>query len=75
MSLLVTYTNCRIPAAVGGLGLLTHLRLAHNRLTGTLPDISACAFLVTLDLSHNRLSGPLGTHFTCFTGTDVPILT
>ena len=41
------------------LTLPTHLHLAHNRLTGPLPDLSTCSFLSTLDVSRNRLSGPV----------------
>ena len=44
---------------MGELVLLTRLVLAHNRLSGTLPDFSNCSFLATLDLSHNRLSGAI----------------
>ena len=54
------------------LTLLTHLRLAHNRLTGTLPDLSKCSFLSTLDVAYNRLSGPISFNTLCPTRLSPP---
>ncbi|OQW90893.1 MAG: hypothetical protein BWK78_05975 [Thiotrichaceae bacterium IS1] len=40
-------------------GHVTHLRLADNNLTGTMPDICPLAELKELDISNNRLTGNL----------------
>ena len=40
-------------------GHVTSLRLSGNRLSGSVPDLSALTYLINLDLSHNRLSGPV----------------
>ena len=40
-------------------GRVTHLRLFHNGLHGTIPDLSALSSLTFLDLRGNRLTGPM----------------
>ncbi|KAL3685569.1 hypothetical protein R1sor_003591 [Riccia sorocarpa] len=49
----------KIPAEVAGLTKLTQLALDGNKLTGSIPDLSALTKLTNLQLHNNSLSGPI----------------
>mmetsp|Transcript_18689 Transcript_18689/g.28427 ORF Transcript_18689/g.28427 Transcript_18689/m.28427 type:complete len:561 (+) Transcript_18689:402-2084(+) len=48
-----------IPSYFGDMTALTHLEIAGNKLSGTIPDLKGAFNLKTLDLGTNKLSGPI----------------
>ncbi|PRQ37278.1 putative non-specific serine/threonine protein kinase [Rosa chinensis] len=48
-----------LPKSFRQLSQLRTLRLGHNRLSGSFPDVTGLSLLSTIDLSHNQLNGSL----------------